>query len=457
MPTTSVPPQQVGLARVHIEILALSERHRCRRRRETESLVCTSATDSEGTSDDGYSSEVQDSDDSPGDASTNSVSIVGETSQGQASASGTGQPTLRRKRSRVDETEDDGNGNDRPRKGRRQQARAMKPARGRFACPYQAYQPWRDCFKRSQRNPKGGCSSISRLKDHMARKHMRSYRCPRCGKQLNARHKVQEHLQGNCVHEEIQINEWFMTLEQESEVENCTGTEPEETWWKLFRLLIPGMATEDLLQLKGRYFPYYVHFDMSLQMPSITFPNVSFEHPPTQALGQANESETLPFVPGASSDLFWTPNSTSLASQSFSLPIYEAAIPQPPSIPTEDGSIADAASLPVVRESSGSNSTAPNDAINISPTPGSSLTMAHSLTTDTSQLRRNYERLRMRASQADAESTELRDTVSATREEVRTAGAILEEILEIENLEGGVHERLSQVAEILISASARLR
>lgn len=36
--------------------------------------------------------------------------------------------------------------------------------RQRFACPYQVYQPWRDCLRAGRRNPSGGCDGISRLK-----------------------------------------------------------------------------------------------------------------------------------------------------------------------------------------------------------------------------------------------------------------------------------------------------
>lgn len=70
------------------------------------------------------------------------------------------------------------------------------------------------------------------------------------------------HPQGSCVQKEMPTYEWFMALEQETEVENCVGTEPEDTWWKLFRLLIPGMAAEDLLQLKGLYFPCKLSYDV---------------------------------------------------------------------------------------------------------------------------------------------------------------------------------------------------
>lgn len=36
--------------------------------------------------------------------------------------------------------------------------------RRRFACPYQALESWRDCFKPSPKNPKGGCESLQRLR-----------------------------------------------------------------------------------------------------------------------------------------------------------------------------------------------------------------------------------------------------------------------------------------------------
>ncbi|RSL61382.1 hypothetical protein CEP53_005121 [Fusarium sp. AF-6] len=458
-PRTSASLQQVGLARVRIEILALSEQHRCQRRHETESLDgSTGETDSEKTNDDDCSSEVQDSDDSPGDASAGSVSASNNTSQGQASASGTGQPTPRRKTNRPEETEDDGNGDDRPKKRRREQPRAMEPARARFACPYQAYEPWRDCFKPSQRNRKGGCDSISisRLKDHMARKHMSSYRCPRCWKQFSARHKVQEHLQGNYVHKEMPTYERFMTLEQETEVENCIGTEPEDTWWKLFRLLIPGMAAEDLLQLKGRFFPYYVHVDMSLTIPSLNLSNISFADSPAQPSGQVNGDAATLAVMNSPSDPFSGLGNTSLTSQSFTVPIYGADTHQLSSVPSFEGSDQDIMSLLSTQQSAGSDSTTSSDRINRS-TSASSLNETPNPASDTSQMQRNYERQKTRAAQAETENGELRATISASREQVRDAAVLLDGVLGRGNLDSEVYEQVSRAAEILISVTGRLR
>lgn len=119
--------QQVGFARVHIELLNLSERHWRWRRDKIESLSgSASETDREGSDDGTYSSEVQYRDGSLDVASAKRAYTTDFTSQQQASSA----PAARnlappRKRSRIDEGEDDDNGNDGPRTGRRLDGSAL--------------------------------------------------------------------------------------------------------------------------------------------------------------------------------------------------------------------------------------------------------------------------------------------------------------------------------------------
>lgn len=165
MPRTSTSLRQVGLARVHIEILSLSEQHRQWGHDETGSLDgFDSETDGEGSDDDASSPDAHDSDGSPGDASTGTPSTVGNASQGQTFVSATGQPRSSRKRNRANEGEGDDNGNKPPEKKQRRQSRDVDPSRRRFACPYQASGLSDNCFRRAQRNKTGGCDTISRLK-----------------------------------------------------------------------------------------------------------------------------------------------------------------------------------------------------------------------------------------------------------------------------------------------------
>ncbi|RMJ17284.1 hypothetical protein CDV36_003031 [Fusarium kuroshium] len=458
MPSANSSLQQVGLARVHIEILSLLDQHRRWKCRDTESCDgFASDLGSEGSEDDTCSSGVHKSDGSAGTSPTGTAPIMGNASDGQASVPQAGQLTLPWRRNRTEEGEDDDEGNGRPGKRRRRQPGDMEPARGRFACPYQAFDASRSCFLPSLRNPNGGCDSISRLKDHMTRKHMLSYRCQRCWKQFNARDKAQAHPESDCVEKQMPGFEWFMTLEQEREVENCSGTHPEDSWWKLFRLLIPEMAQEDISRLKGRYFPYYVRVDLSLVVPSLYLTNVSFQDSHVQPSGHLNGIEATP--PAFPSDGFWGLESSSQTSQSLLVPLYGGSIPAPSSIPSAEGSAADVMTLSVAQQSSDSDSTAPSDRINVS-TPASQSNMASSSsssTLDISQMQRNYERQKFRASQAERENGELRATMTASRERVRDAAVLLDGLLVRGNLDIESYEEVSRAAEILLGVDRCLR
>ncbi|KAM7222512.1 hypothetical protein V8F06_002006 [Rhypophila decipiens] len=63
----------------------------------------------------------------------------------------------------------------------------------RFACPYQAYEPFQDCLHRGPRNPKGGCDGIYRLKQHLGRRHMLSFRCQMCWRSFDTRNTQKWH------------------------------------------------------------------------------------------------------------------------------------------------------------------------------------------------------------------------------------------------------------------------
>lgn len=92
-------------------------------------------------------------------------------------------------------------------------------------------------------------------RDHLARRHMQSYRCRRCWKWFNARHKVNEHQTENCTEKELPADEKFMDLDMEAQVERLCGSPPEDIWWTIFQLLIPATKEVDLAHLKTQYYP----------------------------------------------------------------------------------------------------------------------------------------------------------------------------------------------------------
>jgi hypothetical protein len=148
----------------------------------------------------------------------------------------------------------------------------------RFACPYQAYEPSRSCLRRTKRNPEGGCGGIIRLKyvllpslpanviltshfhpsrQHLARKHMASYRCPRCWISFDTRRKVTDHRdKGGCMEKRKPDDECFMDPLHEAQVEKAySSISEEDTWWGLFRLLISTVQGLDEASLKAQYWP----------------------------------------------------------------------------------------------------------------------------------------------------------------------------------------------------------
>lgn len=168
----------------------------------------------------------------------------------------------------------------------------------------------------------------------------------------------------------------------------------------------------------------------------MTLPNISFEPFHTQLSSL-----------GSPSDAFFGLGNTSLLSQSFPVPIFATAVPQSNPLPPFDGLGLQSTPGSTTQQS---DSTTQSDRTNALPTRASS-------SPDTSQIQRNYERLKLRTSQTDTENGELRATISSVREEVRKAGALLEDVLGMDNVEGEIYDRLSRVAEMLISATGRLR
>lgn len=109
------------------------------------------------------------------------------------------------------------------------------------------------------------------------------------------------------------------------------------------------------------------------------------------------------------------------------------------------------------QQSVGPDSTTSSDGINMLSTPASSLNPTPERASRVSQMQRNYDRQKTRASQAEAENGELRATISASRQQVGDAAGLLEGILAMENLNGEVFEQVSRAADILMGVTGRLR
>ncbi|RYO82843.1 hypothetical protein DL762_006410 [Monosporascus cannonballus] len=81
--------------------------------------------------------------------------------------SGTGSETLRhgKTKRRQEEEEEEGDDDDGKKRKRQKASGSEKMAEtSRLAYPYQAYERFRPCFKRSGSNPRGGCTDLRRLK-----------------------------------------------------------------------------------------------------------------------------------------------------------------------------------------------------------------------------------------------------------------------------------------------------
>lgn len=72
-------------------------------------------------------------------------------------------------------------------------------------------------------------------------------------------------------------------------------------------------------------------------------------------------------------------------------------------------------------------------------------------------MQQNYERQKTRAEQVEAENEELRATISASREQVRSAAGLLDGVLGVGNLGAEVYRQVSRAADLLLSVTRRLR
>ncbi|KAI1351205.1 hypothetical protein F5Y01DRAFT_131004 [Xylaria sp. FL0043] len=323
----------------------------------------------------------------------------------------------------------------------------------RFACPYQAHELFRTCLKPGRHNPDGGCDGIKRLKQHLCRRHMVSYRCQKCWKSFDSRRKAEIHQEqrGQCENKEKPSNEIFMSDEDEQGLRRLshTGVDEEDTWWSWFKLLIPNMQSRDVPSLRLEYYPYYLRLDPSFMIPAITLPDWSFSLPNSQGnsnLTRANEfgpleniSMDTPFpLPGSSEARL---PEAGFTSQELSLPLLEI-FDERPSITHSNTNSSE--SVPTSNAS-----LAPASSVQIPPRPCDSREPA------TAQC--NYDRLKTRFSRVEAENTSLREANHQAQADLNRVEHILEDILESEDILANLHERIFEAVDILIKTKQALR
>ncbi|RYP74918.1 hypothetical protein DL771_002702 [Monosporascus sp. 5C6A] len=254
--------RQVGRAKVRLEILSLSDDLQ-------KSHEATDHSDDDPDESDDSLEAHDDIRDLDTTDETHTTVPSQNRSENVPPRSGTGSETLRdgRMKRRQEEEEEEGDDND-SRKRKRQKASGSEEMAetARLACPYQAYEKFRPCFKRSGSNPRGGCADLKRLN----RNHMPSHRCQNCWAYLNTKDKAADHEnQTSCSKKPRPQEEIFMTEAQENAIKGvCQSQTDEDAWWRLFRLLIPGMRDLDMAILTANYTPYYhevgIHVDFSM-------------------------------------------------------------------------------------------------------------------------------------------------------------------------------------------------
>ncbi|KPM45157.1 hypothetical protein AK830_g1409 [Neonectria ditissima] len=449
--------RQLGFARVKIEVISLAQSYQSPSQSDCESMQSSEdETDSEASL---HEDEVEAHPaDGVGDTLTPQSSCPGE------SSSSSGSSNINTTRKPVDR---DGSGsNDDPNKKPRRKTPKSTNKRNtnRFACPYQAFETSQNCFKPGPRNPNGGCAGIPRLKQHLSRRHMRSFRCSKCWRSFETRDKVDAHGQQEqpCEAREMPAAERFMLSENETIVQRlgCLGT-AEETWWKLFQLLFPDMQNWSIESLKSQYWPYYIHLN-AFMLPSMVFPNALFEqeqpgvHIPgvtvsgrSEFVTQDAQSPYLTVDPGSFS------NNTPV-SHTVYVPLLEASTssstqpvlqtlqhPQSEvSTSTPDGPYSDPQTSTLATSTMPSSETA---------------TQASQEISEQTQMRRNHNRLRARHSRLEEEVTEFQETARNARSNLGRADAVIDDLLALENLPRHIEDKLSEVSQILESVRKSLR
>ncbi|KAI1362460.1 hypothetical protein F5Y08DRAFT_274937 [Xylaria arbuscula] len=456
---------QVGRAKIRVEELALYEYTEKDLGTPSHSDDSSDSTDEEHSLDDsGSCQDVENSNarhsGTCGNTNTSSRSTPSNTSSGKP----TGQKDQRNE------------GNDgRRRDKRRRDSRGPSDQKcQRLACPYQAYEKFQPCFRAGPRNP-GGCNGLSRLKQHLHRRHNLAYRCKRCWQSFDSTVKLNEHesQEEPCTIRTKPEYERFMTEDEVIEVGMISFSGSQcRVWWKLFQLLVPDMQNRQIASLELSYSPYYVSSYM-IPAVSVSFPNMIFQ--PMQAATRpeamsdirapaSNSSIDISMLDTEQGDadpsaIFAVPSS---GVQTMSLPLFEAFNfdGEPPSDPARVFTPPDSDFNPSVSMPSILGSPWPASSFSSPPSVGtpSQLVMGTSVPPEQqSQWRRNYDRLKSRSQLTENELSDMRESNRESRADLDRVDAILEDVLGLESLPAHIYDRLIQASEIISTTRKKLR
>ncbi|KAK4200924.1 hypothetical protein QBC40DRAFT_325528 [Triangularia verruculosa] len=396
-----------------------------------------------------------------------------------------------RKRKADDDGEGDGNDAKRPCQN------SLVALKGRsFACPYHVYEPnpgQNPCFSRSLGENKV-YKGMARLK-----------RCPRCWICFDSREKENQHRRIlRCTEKARPRQGQFMAVDLEGMVNtwNVNAANPEQSWWEIFQLIVPGMQQQDLSELKRRYphAPYRaVPADNVLHThtPTLIMPPVQIDHlnPLFPTLNDffpsrsgdfdqqiSNLTELSSQAPPAVT--FPLPSQSTNQSQVFSVPIFgleaphsgEQLYPQPATVTPSDMSLLEqmlhpgpshqqAASNPntsMKTVDSLSQSTNSN-ALAESSRATSFLTGANASDSDQQsshslqQLQRRNQRLGERLQRAERAYELAQLGSQAARANLGQADTLLEDLMDCRSMPDDIYTGLEKLSKMIQTAVASLK
>ncbi|KAF4470798.1 hypothetical protein FALBO_2294 [Fusarium albosuccineum] len=359
--------------------------------------------------------------------------------------------------------EDQGDDGRRRKRRRGQKELNTLAHRLRFACPYQAFEPETlDCFKRGPHNRQGGCENLYRLRQHLARRHMRSYRCGSCWRSFDNSSQRDQHVNAyTCEPRLLPEFERLMSPHNEFLVNQPRpGMSDVDAWWAIFKLLIPDMGGRDVDSLKLQYSPHYVHRDTSIMIPAINIPDSIFEEISSQPIGSPSgilNSVNMDFAtdPNAAQS-----NPTAFVSQDFSVPVFQLS--DPPGLGNMPEITVSASGSPSVSSMAASSDQSSHWAQHGRSTPATSAASLRSVPTSVTggasqtQLERHLVRLKAQYKHVETENKQLRDDKSANRQDLEGAEELLESVLRSAELSQEAFEKLGQASDILLGMKRRL-
>jgi hypothetical protein len=293
------------------------------------------------------------------------------------------------------------------------------------------------------------------------------------------------------------------------------ATTPEKSWWSLFKMLIPGMKEIEISDLKTQYDPCklrilfhtrdalfwddvadYKPGNQVLMTPALVFPEWCFPLPEfsmdlegssqQMTWGQPSSVFQQPIAGNEPTNSVFNTLSTVLPeslSRSVSVPVFAVDTslpgvtftPAPPDMTTPIPHEVDAsldefvssffdATSPIVRTPTATTSASSVSAFQTDSREVSSKmdventpSMSSAATSGARQLQRDYDMLKLRNQQTVLECAELEEGRKAARADVKTAQAILHEVMEMPAVQGAAYDRLLELAGMLIKAGGRLR